>query len=162
MREEIMGLGLVLKKLNNFSKKTFEDRLLIQKKIYCLQMVGLDLGYRFNWYLHGPYSPELTSASFRIIDHGEDFLAGYELDDSVSPYLAKVEGLASHHKRIEIGLSESDWLELLTSIDYLNRYGWMKPKSKDTIRKVLKSEKPKYRDTQFEAAWETLKSIEVA
>lgn len=46
---------------------TFEDRLILQKRIYLLQALGLFLGYRFNWYVHGPYSPDLTREAFKLV-----------------------------------------------------------------------------------------------
>src|SRR5262245_4220988 len=37
-----------------------EGRKLIQKAVYLGQRAGVDLGYRFGWYLMGPYSPDLA------------------------------------------------------------------------------------------------------
>jgi len=38
----------------------FQDRLVIQKLVYLLELSGIDLGYRFSLYVRGPYSPDLT------------------------------------------------------------------------------------------------------
>lgn len=38
-------------------KNNFDDRLRLQKYVYLIQRLGLSLGYRFNEYLRGPYSP---------------------------------------------------------------------------------------------------------
>ncbi len=35
--------------------RAFTQRLFIQKGIYLTQLTGLDLGYRFLWFIHGPY-----------------------------------------------------------------------------------------------------------
>ena len=39
----------------------FQDRLIIQKMVYLLQLKGLKTNYRYNLYVRGPYSPQLTS-----------------------------------------------------------------------------------------------------
>ena len=54
------GLGL------SFQVETFEDRLIMQKAIYLAQAAGVNLGYFYHWYLHGPYSPSLTRDEFAI------------------------------------------------------------------------------------------------
>lgn len=38
----------------------FEDRLKVQKVIYLLKLKGVDAGFKYNLYVRGPYSPDLT------------------------------------------------------------------------------------------------------
>lgn len=38
----------------------FQDRLVIQKTVYLLEMMGIKVGYPFSLYVRGPYSPSLT------------------------------------------------------------------------------------------------------
>lgn len=38
----------------------FQDRLVIQKTVCLLEMMGMDVGYHFSLYVRGPYSPSLT------------------------------------------------------------------------------------------------------
>jgi uncharacterized protein YwgA len=38
----------------------FEDRLVIQKSVYLLQMKGVKTGFEYSLYVRGPYSRELT------------------------------------------------------------------------------------------------------
>ncbi len=38
----------------------FEDRLIIQKTVYLLQMKGVKTGFEYSLYVRGPYSRELT------------------------------------------------------------------------------------------------------
>ena len=63
-------LKLVLDKigLKRLDLSTFQKRLALQKKIYLVQISGLDLRYRYNWYLHGPYCPSLTEDAFLLKD----------------------------------------------------------------------------------------------
>lgn len=47
------------------SIESFEDRIIIQKSIYLLQVKELDFGYTdFDLFLRGPYSPHLTEDMF--------------------------------------------------------------------------------------------------
>lgn len=39
---------------------SFDDRKRLQKAIYLAQIAGIDLGYRYGWYIKGPYSTDLT------------------------------------------------------------------------------------------------------
>src|SRR5437762_1233304 len=45
---------------------SFDDRLILQKSVYLAQAAGIQLGYHFQWYLRGPYSPMLTKDAFAI------------------------------------------------------------------------------------------------
>ncbi len=42
----------------------FNDRLRLQKIVYLLQQFGLQTHWGFNWYVRGPYSPELAHEAF--------------------------------------------------------------------------------------------------
>ena len=65
-RDEAEYIGGIIKRVSNFSMASLEDRKKFQKTIYLLQAFGIDLGYEFIWYLHGPYSPELTRVGYAI------------------------------------------------------------------------------------------------
>ncbi len=43
-----------------FHVAEFEDRLIAQKIICLLDLKGIDLNYQFNFYIRGPYSPNLA------------------------------------------------------------------------------------------------------
>ena len=69
MDQRLAGIYLVmreLRELGDFSLKSFDDRLFLQKAIYLLQILGVDLRFRFSWYLRGPYSNALTQCAFEI------------------------------------------------------------------------------------------------
>ena len=40
--------------------ETIDQRVIFQKAIYLAQAGGVPLRYRYNWYVMGPYSPNLT------------------------------------------------------------------------------------------------------
>ncbi|MGD0817828.1 MAG: hypothetical protein ABR986_05440 [Methanomassiliicoccales archaeon] len=53
----------------SLSSENFEDKLVIQKIVYLIQLKGMRTGYAFNLYVRGPYSPDLTSD---IYEHSEE------------------------------------------------------------------------------------------
>jgi uncharacterized protein YwgA len=106
------GLGL------SFQVETFEDRLIMQKAIYLAQAAGVNLGYFYHWYLHGPYSPSLTRDEFAIamgISTDPDESRGWKLDDASSQRLKRLQGLFAGQKRRDLARK----LELLASVHFL-------------------------------------------
>ena len=67
-------LRLVLSKCLNIldlqrpNMEDFDERLRLQKIVYLLWAYGISLGYGFNWYVRGPYSPKLASDGYTIDD----------------------------------------------------------------------------------------------
>ena len=62
---------LTLRVLNELSFKadmsSFRERLRVQKVVYLLEHFGLQTGWGFSWYIHGPYSPSLAH---ELYDYG--------------------------------------------------------------------------------------------
>ena len=55
--------------------KQFNDRKKMQKITYFLPLFGIDVGLdvnSYNWYLHGPYSPEVTHTLFDIVKNPDN------------------------------------------------------------------------------------------
>ncbi len=48
----------------------FSTRLRIQKILYLLQELGLQTGWKFGWYVRGPYSPDLAHELFEHHEKG--------------------------------------------------------------------------------------------
>ena len=44
---------------------TFSERKRLQKLTYLIEVFGIDLGFKFSWYLHGPYNKNLTKVLYR-------------------------------------------------------------------------------------------------
>jgi len=65
--DRALVLGAVLNRIGDYDMSTFEGRLVLQKTVYLLQAHGLYLGYKFSWYVHGPYCPELTKEAFKLL-----------------------------------------------------------------------------------------------
>lgn len=90
----------------------------MQKAIYLAQASGVNLGYFYHWYLHGPYSSTLTRDEFAIamgISADLDESKGWSLDDASSQRLRKLQGLFTEPKRDELARK----LELLASVHFL-------------------------------------------
>ncbi len=82
----------------------FQDKLIIQKTICLLKLMGTDLGYPFSLYVRGPYSPELTTdlyANKEIVNtlkteyvlsekEKQQLHTLYELSDNLDPTLLEI------------------------------------------------------------------------
>jgi len=147
--------------LRTLELTTFGDRLRLQKLIYIIQMGGLDLGYRYNWYLRGPYCPGLTRDAFLLkeeITAGEEAYTGYELSEQAQKTLCAAKAIWSPEEGSESPTNE--WLELLASLHYLKNVAYW-PGNNVTKRRVfekLVEAKPHFaeQDQLMEAAWARL------
>src|SRR6266516_1455458 len=89
--ENLISLKLVLDHLGvPASSSTLPDRKRLQKVTYLAQAAGADLGYRFSWYLMGPYSSVLTRDYFTLGPDVAQQAGQYRLTQQVEAALAKV------------------------------------------------------------------------
>lgn len=65
---DVYELGVLIRDIDNFDMDTFDGRLRFQKTVQILQAFGIDLGYYYNWYLRGPYCPDLAKDGFELKD----------------------------------------------------------------------------------------------
>jgi len=148
--------GLIFQKLN-LSKETFNDRLICQKKIYLLQSVGVDLGYEYNWYVRGPYSPSLTTYIYNNLDMLKNYdFSKYALNHDAEKFIEKVNNL-SQKKSLDI--SDASWYELLASLLFIhnNKMGWkITSDNPEDLYTMLIQYKPQYNREQCKAAFDIL------
>lgn len=125
MRSELIALKLILDDLNISSDiKTVEDRKLIQKSIYLLQAVGGNLNYKYSWYKMGPYSTDLTADYYRLneeIELGSEEYKKYNLGQIFKEKNNNLRKLFTIPENLS--MSKEDWLELLSSVHFLNKTG---------------------------------------
>jgi len=108
----VEGLGLPL------SVDTFENRLILQKGIYLAQVAGVQLGYHYQWYLYGPYSPSLTRDEYAVAEElllDLDDSKGWTLDDRSKETLSNLRELINLEDQSELAKE----LELLASVHFL-------------------------------------------
>ena len=117
---------------------SLENRILIQKAIFIAQEAGSNLGYSYSWYVHGPYSPELTK-DYYILNNdlacGDKDFNKYTLVPTLTENIDKIKHIFTVPKGV--GLSQEKWLELVASIIY-----WKKATNNDEATKnILKAQK---------------------
>lgn len=96
---------------------SFDDRLRYQKVIYLLQYYDLPVGFRFNWYVRGPYSPPLTDILYSIRNQPDlweqcsdiTFVNQDEVEKTILDFKGK------------LGEKIDDWqyLEIFASLSYI-------------------------------------------
>lgn len=120
MAEQIDILKLVLDELGmSTSITTMNDRIAIQKAVCMVQEAGLQLGYSFNWYVRGPYSPSLASDYYNLSSMKGGAGKNLVLADFAKLAVEKIKPLIS--PPADVPLQQVFWMELLASIAYLRR-----------------------------------------
>jgi uncharacterized protein YwgA len=130
-------LNAFLKELGQSSDiNTKDDRLRVQKAIYLGQLSCVDLGYRYNWYVHGPYSPSLTQDYYALDGLSESERQQAEAAELNQPTKAKlgvVRPLLQVPSTVQLAIHQ--WLELLCSWHYLRRVaGYSEQKATETLQ----------------------------
>lgn len=111
-------VSVILRELSvPISVKTKRDRIAMQKAVYLAQTTGADLGYRFSWYLNGPYSTSLADTYYQL-DEDRAPYEGYFADGEFKNQLQPVKELIGA-KPSQANLA--DWLEAVGSLDFMVR-----------------------------------------
>ena len=108
-------LASIASLLGGLDVDSFSDRLLLQKRMFFISMLGMDLGYTHTWYIRGPYSPALTKDAFEIRN---------EEQGGGQPILMRLPENVSKSVKNVISLFGDKWnnpseMELLASLYYL-------------------------------------------
>lgn len=141
-------LAGLLKRAGDYSVATFRDRLVLQKTVYLLQAFGIYLGYRFTWYLHGPYSTQLTRDAF-----------GLQPDWSANSPVHFTNEASEHRFRqflqfVEPNQADGLWLETIASAHFLARVHG--ERDKYVIFQKIKIKQPRVTRRQFDDCWTIL------
>jgi len=150
-----------LDEISGTNIQTFNDRKKLQKTVYFLQRMGLNMGYKFGWYIHGPYCSDLTKDAFEFHNQNETLKAtGFS---EISP--AEIE-IIGNIKNFVGDLKDSpDMLELLASLDFIKNIAYIpdiEEKDKQVVIKQLKILKPgKFKDVDIEQSWDRLLSFDL-
>lgn len=141
-------LAAILKDVGNFSMDDFAGRLTLQKTVCLLQAFGVDLGYRFGWYLHGPYCKALFrdgQEARRVIDDLPEVDVSFEGEETQGRYEQFKEFMQD--KKHSPAL-----LEIGASICHLAATGI----DKDDILRVTEDKKPEFSRGQCVSMWNEL------
>lgn len=144
---------------------TFSQRFNIQKRVYLIQLMGCDLGYRYGWYIKGPYCRELTEDAFTLRDEllsGDTDHEGFDLADESKAWIETAQKLWVAPAMPMV--SDDDWLELLASLHYLRHIAyWPQGSNKDfdAVFAALVKTKPRFKNARSAAqsAWRRLEEF---
>jgi len=143
------ALGLTLR------LDSFDDRMALQKTIYLCQQAGVHLGYRYNWYLRGPYSPDLTRDAFDLKakqGSGFDDTAGWNLDGTSLQRLKEISSLWESRPESK----RPHWLELLASVLFLKRSYDGRDKDAAGLRAILERNEKHFSEDEIRNAMKEL------
>jgi hypothetical protein len=116
---------------------TVNARKRFQKAVYLGQLTGIDLGYRYSWYVRGPYSTPLTQDYYALsaaLAANEQMPPNSNLKPEVAQRLQSIRELLT--PPADAGLDRSDWYELLASWHYLQAVSRKSPQdARRTIQK---------------------------
>lgn len=158
-----IATNLVMNELGGIDLSSFGKRLALQKTVYIFQIAGVNLGYRYSWYLRGPYSRELTADAFSIkdeLDVGFDESDNWQLDD-------QSEGIVKKLKQHLIGKPDGfegllpNWLEVLASVLFLFETEKSMDKSPKSIRQRLDSFNKQFSEEDIQLALDTLDTMDL-
>lgn len=143
-------LAGVLHRLGRFSVDRFQDRLRLQKTIYLLQAFGIYLGYNFNWYIYGPYSPALTRDGFDVLPQIDRFSAVRFADAEAEERFGVFMNFLGERR------DDAHWLELVGSLHMLRlMYG----DDRETIFAKMRKKQPYLSDDKRLAGWHRLEEF---
>jgi len=141
LNPKLVALKLFLESLGiDDDISTVDDRKRVQKAVYLGQVAGADLGYRFSWYLMGPYSTTLTDDYYAMDSKKADIanlVQGRRLHPTYARLLEQIRPVLQRPAGVQ--LSDEQWLELLASYHYLRKVSRL---SHENAVETLRQKKP--------------------
>jgi len=138
MDRKLVALELLLEEVGiKPSTGKHTDRKDMQKAICLMQEAGIDLGYNFNWYKEGPYSPVLTDDYYNLTKQNKSHPSSYSLVEETKEKLAKIRSIF-YTRNLSIKIKRSDWLELVASVCFLLNKGY----TSEEVKKIFEDQKP--------------------
>lgn len=162
LNRDIVLLQRFCDEVDGISFQTLSGRISFQKRIYLLQAAGIDLGFRFSWDLHGPYSKGLARAGDELAvskDEAKEVGKKLEFTDEVKQRIEFARALMTPTQPLD----EGQWLEFLASLHYLRFFRDLE--NREDAIEALKKLKPHFADVPEVAAneaWTRLGDAKVA
>ena len=152
MNNSYIATAVAIRDLHCYSLETISDRILLQKKIYLAQDIGLPLGYGYSWYIHGPYSTDLATVAYQVVPEGNTAIENHSLKEPYASMIARVNSLEKNMYKEDLKISVVQWYELIASIAYWYKRGYnTEPMAIEKIR----STKPQFTEEQIKAGYST-------
>ncbi len=132
-------LNLFFNRLDWLKIEDMSNRIILQKTIFILQELGLDLNYNFNWYIYGPYSPSLTEDAFELKQNEKTYREEsdeFNLSDHAQKIIERYNSIFGAKKE------DSVWLELIASLLFLRKF--YSKTNYDDLKAFLLEKKPKF------------------
>jgi uncharacterized protein YwgA len=104
-------------------ERSFTNRFMIQKYVYLASYFGLDMGYGFSMYLHGPYSRTLANHYYQLAE--EDAMEEATMDEEEIGFLRQssdLNGLQVKSFFDFVNGKDLEWLEAATTLLSLKPY----------------------------------------
>ena len=140
----------ILNALTDFNLDEFNDRLRLQKIIFLARKLGYDLGYSYNWYARGPYSPSLTRMLFSANEQEQLHIEDLQLTRDEKEIVGQL------REFLQDDVSNPRSLELLASVWYfLRRRPYTRKERNDFIDKIVQL-KPEYTRDEVEEAYQRI------
>lgn len=123
----------------NPSISSVYNRIRLQKIFYILKKFDLDLNFKFNWYAHGPYSPDLADVYY----YAKDYLNSIEENQSYFNYSEKLK-LNNAKKFLESIKNNSKLLEYYASLVFVHNDMIFRKdeRNQETYENRIKKSKP--------------------
>lgn len=110
--------GLLEFNIMNDNERSFSNRFMIQKYVYLARYFGLDMGYGFSMYLHGPYSRTLANHYYQLAE--EDVVEEVALGFVTRP--SDLNGLQAESFFDFVKGRDLEWLEAATTLLSLSKH----------------------------------------
>ena len=160
MYERSLELMSILSKFGGGRMDTFPERMFNQKVVFILSRIGIpDLDYPFNWYVRGPYSPELTFDLYEsqgildMLEH-QQIVPSFNAGDA--PALNTFPNLLRELKETDPDKDIEVKLEMIASIIYLAEQVAPWKDKQTAIREALPRLKEHFKD------WDIDKYLSIA
>lgn len=159
MNNSYIATAVAIRDLNCYSLETINDRILLQKKIYLAQDIGLPLGYGYSWYIHGPYSTDLTAVAYQIIPEGKTSIENNTLKEPYAKIIDRVNLLEDIIGEQNLKISVVQWYELIASIAYWYNCGY---KTQQAATEKIHETKPQFTEDQIQAGYSAYVAFKTA
>ncbi len=161
-------LGYIIEadKKKSFNMSVFKNRLFCQKLIFLLNELSNELNYNYNWYIRGPYSPDLTKDLFYIDELWNQNRSFIDMINEKNAYNTTFDNAVSSINKLKSSFEkefrreyDTEDLEILASLLFIDKHTFSKCRnSKTNTIKEFIERKPELKDQPISNYWDILKS----